>query len=667
MPELAKAYVQIIPSAEGIKGKLKETMGGEAEASGRESGSKFSSAFGAAAKVGLAAIGAAGAAVGKLVKSSVAGFAEFEQLVGGVETLFKDSSDIVQRYAENAYKTAGLSANAYMETVTSFSASLLQSLDGDTAAAASAADMAISDMSDNANKMGSSMESIQNAYQGFAKQNYTMLDNLKLGYGGTKTEMERLITDAEGLNSAFKATRDENGNLAMSFADIVEAIHIVQDDMGITGTTAREAGETISGALGSLSAAWQNLVTGFSNPDADLGALIGNVVTSAETALGNLLPVVVQAIGGIANAISQLAPIIAEKLPGLVQQVLPPLLSAAASLLNGVISALPGLLTVLGSTIPMIVETITSGLFSALPELIPAAISIITTLAESITSALPELIPVAVETILTLVTSLTDPGNIGNMVDAAIAITLALANGLIAALPQLIAQAPVIIENLVTAIVQNVPKLISAAWEVIKTLVSGIVEALPEIGKAAGEIVGTLLKGLADLWTGFVDAGRNIVEGIWSGIEGAWQWFRDKVNGFFKGIVDGVKSSLGIASPSKVFAAIGENMAAGLGVGWDNEMDAVARDINGSLTGLAGADLAIAGSYSFTGAGGRLAGSPGADPADVVSAVFAIGDLIVSAIHEIDPEITLDGEVLSRKIYPAIQAEGKRIGAAMVT
>ena len=667
MAELAKAYVQIIPSAEGIKGKLSEAMGGEAEASGKESGSKFSSAFGAAAKVGLAAIGAAGAAAGALVKSSVAGFAEFEQLAGGVETLFDRSAYIVEGYAKNAYKTAGLSANAYMETVTSFSASLLQSLDGDTLHAAWSADQAIRDMSDNANKMGSSMESIQAAYQSFARGQYQLLDNLKLGYGGTKTEMERLITDAEGLNSAFKATRDENGNLAMSFNDIIQAIHIVQDDMGITGTTAREAGETISGSLGSLSAAWQNLVTGFSNPDADLGALIGNAVSSAETALENLLPVVVQALGGIANAISQLAPIIAEKLPGLVQQVLPPLLSAAASLLNGLISALPGLLTALGSTIPMIVETINSGLFSALPELIPAAISVITTLAESITSSLPELIPVAVDAILTLVDTLTDPGNVGHMVDAAIAITLGLANGLISAMPQLIAKAPEIVSNLVTALVENAPKLLVAGFEVIKTLVTGLIENLGLLGEATGEIGGTILKGLADLWISFLDAGRQIVEGIWQGISNAAGWFKEQINSFFSGIVSGVKSALGIASPSKVFASIGENMALGLGEGWDSAVDGISKDINGSLTGLAGADLAIAGSYSFTGAGGRLAGSPGADPADVVSAVFAIGDLIVSAIHEIDPEITLDGEVLSRKIYPTIQAEGRRIGAAMVT
>ena len=666
MPELAKAYVQIIPSAEGIKGKLKKTMGGEAEASGRDSGSKFSKAFGAAVKAGGAALAAAAAGAAALVKSSVESYANFEQLVGGVETLFGNSAATIQRYANDAFKTAGLSANDYMETVTSFSASLLQSLGGDTLQASFYADQAIKDMSDNANKMGTSMESIQNAYQGFAKQNYTMLDNLKLGYGGTKEEMQRLITDAEGLNKSFKATRDENGNLAMSFADIVEAIHIVQDDMGITGTTAREAGETISGSLGSLSAAWQNLVTGFSNPDADLGALIGNVVSSAETALGNLLPVAVQAMGGLADAIGQVAPLIAEKLPGLVQQVLPPLLSAAASLLNGLISALPGLLTVLGSTIPMIIETITSGLFSALPELIPAAVGIVTTLAESLTSMLPELIPVAVDAILSLVDTLTDPDSIGALVDAAIAITMALANGLIGALPKLLEKAPVIIANLVTAIVQNVPKLIEAAFEVVGTLVKGIIDYLPELGKAAGEIVGTLLKGLADLWFGFVDAGRNIVEGILSGIEGSWQWLKDKVFGFVSGLIDGVKSVLGIASPSKVFAGIGENMAAGIGVGFDREMDAVARDINSQLADAASAELTAAGSYSFSGSGGMAAGA-GSGAADVVSAVYAIGNMIVQAVQENGGDITLDGETVARKLRPYSVAENNRIGTAMVT
>lgn len=666
MPELAKAYVQIIPSAEGIKGKLTEAMGGEAESSGQESGSKFSSAFGAAAKVGLAAIGAAGAAAGALVKSSVSAFAEYEQLVGGVETLFKDSADIVQGYAENAFKTAGMSANDYMETVTGFSASLLQSLDGDTAAAAAAADMAISDMSDNANKMGTSMESISSAYAGFAKQNFTMLDNLKLGYGGTKSEMERLITDAEGLNSSFKATRDENGNLAMSFNDIVQAIHIVQDDMGITGTTAREAGETISGSLGSLSAAWENLVTGFSNPDADLGALISDVVSTAETALGNLLPVVVQALGGLAEAVAQVAPIISEKLPGLIQQVLPPLLSAAASLLSGLVSALPGLLSVLGQTIPMVVETITSGLSSALPELIPAGISVITTLATSIAGSLPELIPVAVDAILSLVDTLTSPDSIGSLVDAAIAITLGLANGLIAALPQLLAQAPEIISNLVTALVENAPKLLVAGFEVIKSLVSGLIENLGLLGESVGQIVGTLLDGLAETWMSFLDAGRQIVEGIWQGISNAADWLWQNVKGFFSGIVDGVKSALGIASPSKVFASIGQAMALGVGVGFDKEMDAVSKDINSTLDGLAGADLAIAGSYSFTGAGGQLAGAGSAGSADAISAIYTIGNMIVDAINSKSSEISLDGVKLARQLQPYSREETRRVGSAMV-
>ena len=477
--------------------------------------------------------------------------------------------------------------------------------------------------------------------------------------------MERLITDAEAMNGEFKAMRDENGNLSMSFADIVEAIHIVQDNMGITVTTAAEASQTISGSFGALSAAWENLVVGFSNPDADLGALIGDVVSSAETALSNLLPVVTQALGGLANAIGQVAPIIAEKLPGLINEVLPPLISAASSLLSGLISALPGILSALSTAIPMVVETLTTGLLSALPELVPVALAVVQTLAESITSALPELIPVAVDTILALVDTLTNPDSIGQLVDAAIAITLGLANGLIQALPQLLAQAPEIIQNLVTALVENAPKLLVAGFEVISTLVSGLFENLVLIGEAAGEIVGTLLSGLEALWESFLDAGRQIVEGIWQGISNAADWIWENVKGFFSGIVNGVKSSLGIASPSKVFAEIGKNMALGVGVGFDDEMDAVSKDINGTLSDMVGDEFAAAGSYSFSGTGGMLAGGSGTDSADVVSAVYAIGNMIVQAVRE-SGEITLDGESVARLLRPYSNAEAQRVGAAMV-
>lgn len=291
------------------------------------------------AKVGAAAVTAGVAGVTALTKMGVQSYAQYEQLVGGVETLFKDSQAAVMSYAENAYKTSGLSANAYMETVTTFAGSLLQSLDGDTAKAAKTADLAITDMSDNANKMGTSMQMIQNAYQGFSKQNYTMLDNLKLGYGGTKTEMERLLKDAQELSGVKYDIS--------SYADVVEAIHVVQTEMGITGTTALEASTTIQGSLSMMKGAWENLVVGMADETANMDVLIDNFVDSTATAAENLLPRIEQTLIGIGDLIVALSPIIAQALPRLVESVLPGLVVAGTSLVaaivSGIITALPGL------------------------------------------------------------------------------------------------------------------------------------------------------------------------------------------------------------------------------------------------------------------------------------------------------------------------------------
>jgi hypothetical protein len=296
------------------------------------------------AKVGGAAVAAAATGVAALTKMGVEGYAQYEQLTGGVETLFKDSQGTVMQYAENAYKTAGMSANQYMETVTSFSASLIQSLDGDTAKAAEVGNMAITDMSDNANKMGTSMEMIQNAYNGFAKSNFTMLDNLKLGYGGTKEEMQRLIDDANKVKVANGEMADLSIN---SFADVTEAIHIIQTEMGITGTTAREAATTIEGSISMMKGAWQNLVVGMADSNADMEVLISNFVESTATAAKNLLPRIEQTLIGIGDLITELAPVISKALPKLVKAVLPSLLSAGVSLVTaivkGCVSALPAL------------------------------------------------------------------------------------------------------------------------------------------------------------------------------------------------------------------------------------------------------------------------------------------------------------------------------------
>ncbi len=349
---LGTAWIQIKPSVKGISGSIKKDLGGEmsgAEAQAEASSNKIASLFNGVgntikstfASVGKAAvtafstagIAAAGAAIG-IGKSAVSAYADWEQLIGGVDTLFKGAANTVDEYSQKAFKTAGMSANAYMETVTSFSASLLQSLGGDTAKAAKYADSAVIDMSDNANKMGTDIERIQDAYQGFAKQNYTMLDNLKLGYGGTKTEMERLLADA-GKLSGIKFNID-------SFADITEAIHIVQDNLGITGTTAKEAEETISGSLGMVKASWQNLLT-FMGGGTSMTweEVFPAFIDSVKTFAANLAPVISSVAINIGDLFKELAPIIAAELPNLMKT----LVSTISSITAPIIEVLPDVIS----------------------------------------------------------------------------------------------------------------------------------------------------------------------------------------------------------------------------------------------------------------------------------------------------------------------------------
>lgn len=329
-------------------------------------GNTLAKGLGTAAKGAGIALGAAAAAVGALTKSAVDAYARYEQLVGGVETLYKTSAGKVQEYAKKAYKTAGMSANDYMEQATSFAAALVKSLGGDTQKAADMADMAIRDMSDNVNKMGSSMESVQNAYAGFAKGNFTMLDNLKLGYGGTKEEMEKLLKQAEAIEK--QQGRSTKFSID-SYADIVQAIHIVQDEMGITGTTAAEADKTISGSLAATKAAWENVMTAIAGGNIDLQDSIDALVTSGINTINNIWPVVSNALSGIADLVKSVAPIIAENLPGMVEEVLPKLIDAAITLLGGVAAALPGLFKVVLDAIGTLFTSIKSYIDQRNPEL----------------------------------------------------------------------------------------------------------------------------------------------------------------------------------------------------------------------------------------------------------------------------------------------------------
>ena len=327
-------------------------------------------------KVAAAGVAAATAGVAALTKEAMVQYAEYEQLAGGVETLFKENADTVMGYAENAYKTAGLSANEYMNTVTSFSASLLQSLDNDTSQAAGKANLAITDKSDNANKMGTAMESIQYAYQGFAKQNYTMLDNLKLGYGGTKEEMERLLEDA-GKLSGIKYD-------ISSFSDIVDAIHVVQTELGITGTTAKEAATTIQGSINATKSAWANLLTGIADENADVEQLVNNLVDSASTAAENIMPRIEQILSGIGDFVAKIAPTVVERIPQLISDILPKLLQAGMDALAGVAQGIGDALPTLIQCALDAILTFAKGLSQSVPQMFRAFIGIISILATTL-------------------------------------------------------------------------------------------------------------------------------------------------------------------------------------------------------------------------------------------------------------------------------------------
>lgn len=485
-----------------------------------------------AAKVGVAAIGAASAAVGALVKSSVESYAEYEQLVGGVETLFKDSADAVMGYASTAYKTAGMSANEYMETVTSFSASLLQSLGGDTAKAAEVADMAITDMSDNANKMGTDIEMIQNAYNGFAKGNFTMLDNLKLGYGGTKEEMERLLDKATELSGI---EYDIN-----SFNDIAQAIHVVQTELDITGTTAKEASSTISGSLASAKSAWENLVVGISDDSANFDSLIDNFVDSVSTAAGNIIPRVEVALKGVAKLVNKLLPQVIKEIPNILSTVVPELLTAAGSMITAIVQGFTDNFDQIVESVTQIAEFVVNTLVDNLPKFLELAMQIIMTLADGLISSLPTLIPVAVETILQLCEMITEPNNLAALLEAALMIIQALAEGIMNSLPVLLEKGNVIITQLANAIIKVIPKLLQVAVQIIAMIAGGIIANLGKILDVGANIVFKLIEGICSIYVNLkaavlqgVDTIRN---GFSEGIAAAASWGRDLIDNFIGGI-----------------------------------------------------------------------------------------------------------------------------------
>ena len=517
-----------------------------------------------------------GSALLDIGKSALNSYADYEQLIGGVETLFKDSAGVVEGYANNAYKTAGLSANQYMETVTSFSASLLQSLNNDTAKSAEVADMAITDMADNANKMGTDMTSIQNAYQGFAKQNYTMLDNLKLGYGGTKEEMQRLLKDAQKISGV----KYDISNLS----DVYNAIHVIQGELGVTGTTAKEASTTIQGSISSMKSSWQNFLTGLASGQ-DISGLIDNLVQSAVTVMDNVLPVVYTITETIVAEVPNLINKLVAESPKFVELIS----NTIQTMIVGLQESLPKIM----ESVSQIIQTIVKVIIDNLPSILQMGITILVELANGIAKSLPTLIPQIVDVVITMVDTLLD--NIDLIIDAGIQLLIGLTDGLIEALPKLIERIPEIIDKLVQAIVNNLPKIIEAGITLIVKLAEGLIQAIPQLNSKIPQIILSLINGIVSYYgklcelgknllgkvkdgivsgiTGMLDVGKNMVKGLWDGINNAKDWILDKIKGFGKSILNGVKGVFGIHSPSRVFRdEIGVNMAKGIGIGFQQEM-----------------------------------------------------------------------------------------------
>ena len=531
-----------------------------------------------------------------LGKTALSSVGALEQNVGGVETLFGDTADAVIAAADRAYQTAGMSANDYMSTVTSFSASLLQSLGGNTEEAAKVADMAIIDMADNANKMGTSMDMIQNAYQGFAKQNYTMLDNLKLGYGGTKTEMERLLADAQKLTGVKYDINNLN--------DVYQAIHVIQEEMGITGTTAKEASETLEGSMAAAKAAWDN----FMNGSGDADQLADAFATAADNIVKNLAEIIPR----FAETLPALAGAIVSQIPGLAAAIVPAVLSAGQSILEQARDAVTAFDFVAAAE--DVVQKITDFISSdGLGSFLGCLVDILTGIVNGISSMLPVLLPALVELIAYTVTTLID--QLPALLECALQLIIGLADGLLAALPVLVAALPEIINSVVSFLVAAAPQIVQAGITLLLALIEAIPVIVPQIVAALPQIITAIINGLiaagpqvlasaqevwgqitaavpqliADIGAAVPEIINGIVNGLAAGASAVW----DAACQLGSNILGGIKSFLGINSPSTVMAEQGNYIIQGLLNGLETMPDAVSQLFQSTLDSITtwGADM----------------------------------------------------------------------------
>lgn len=641
-----------------------DKLGAEAEESGKQAEQAGNGGFtvlkGVIANLASQAIQMAlnglkqlGGALVNMGKQAYSNFAEFQQLEGGIQTIFgtrgietvedyadrfglsmeqathefyihTQASERLMNSAQNAWKTTGLSVNEYMEQVTGFSATLLQSMGDDTLGAVKYADMAMQDMADNANKMGTDMQAIQNAYQGFAKDNYTMLDNLKLGYGGTAGEMARLINDTGVLGEGIEITAKEVKDVP--FDRIIEAIHITQEQIGITGTTVQEANSTIQGSTRQMASAWQNLLTNMANDDADFGQLIDDFVYGLDKMLENMLPRIQQIIIGmgqlVGSLVQKIVPKLVETIPPLLVQTAPILIDAVRNIITSIAGVLPELINAVVELIPMVAQTIvelspllldsgiqmlnsiTDGITEALPTLLDYLPVLVESTCDVLVKNLPQIIQTAMRFIVALIQGLSKalpqlvryiPTIIGEIVgviianlpvfvDAAIQIILALVAGLIEATPSIISSIGTIIAKAVQTFIQNLPQFLSTGKQMLENVVKGVNEVGSRVSQVFKDIVSKGVSALNSMIPNFGTVGRNIIQGIWNGISSGSSWLMSQVRQVARNVLNSMKSALGIHSPSTLFRdEVGKNLALGIGEGFSDGMDDVARDMQDAI------------------------------------------------------------------------------------
>lgn len=578
MSDIGKAYVQIVPSAKGLEGAISGQLEGESAKAGQSAGSSIVSTL---KKVFIAA------GIGKALLSTLQEGGKLQQSLGGIETLFKDNADKVKGYAKEAYRSTGLSANAYMENVTGFSASLLQSLGGDTKKAAETANMAMIDMADNSNKMGTSMEAIQNAYQGFAKQNYTMLDNLKLGYGGTKKEMERLLKDAQKITGVKYDINNLN--------DVYEAIHVIQGELDITGTTAKEASTTLSGSFNAMKASFQDVLGALALGEGLRPALEGLASTVSTFLFGNLFPM-------IGNILAQLPGLLitfiqvalpqfiqmgtnmvnslisgfdygmegfwanfSEMINVLLTEYLPQFLETGVSLItelvNGLLTAIPDVITGMGE----IINSIMVVAMDAIPQLLQAGYDLIKNMAQGIFNNMPAITKSIVDVLDKLLKTILD--NFPEFLQKGFEIIGKMALGIWNNLPQIISTLTNLLLALIRKIGEYLPQFLQKGIELIGKLLAGIVQKAPEVIAKIPSIILQILSSIGKFVSQFVSMGGQLLMGLAKGIAGAVGNVIKSAVDACKNVVSKIKAFFGIHSPSRLFAEIGEFLDLGLAEG----------------------------------------------------------------------------------------------------